>query len=101
MSLSVVTVGTTPTVLAPEDLSRRGLIIQAPASVDLFVSFSGADNLNTTNGFLLPAGSPPFSIGFSLPSGEAGSRGFTDGWPYAVKAVVASGSAGVKVEEFL
>lgn len=87
--MTTVTVGTSPTKLADARERRDGVILQT-TNADIYVSFCGDETVNTTKGFLIEAGSPPFAFGSGLTGAVA-----------SIWAVVASGTSVVKVEEYI
>lgn len=93
--MTTVTVGTTINkttgqgVLAVRNPARKGIIVQAPATSDIYISFCGDDSVDTTKGFLISAGTAPIFF-------ASDSRA-----PGPVYAVVAASTATVKVEEVL
>ncbi len=83
-----VTVTTTPTMLAGYDAKRRSISLINNSTVDVF--FSQDQAVTTANGFVLKAGS-----GVTLTREEG------DEPEYTLWAVVAAGSADVRVQEGL
>lgn len=90
MSLSTVSVGTTATLVCAQNYGRKAVIITPSASVDVYFSFSGDSGVTTSTGVPLAAGAWPFS--FDDGDGTCHS---------AIYAVVASGTASIRVEQIL